>query len=245
MPSAVALDFDGLICDGLSENMLVAWNSHHGKELEAFGDRGLGEIPAAFAERFLAARAFARHLGHFLVPLVTAQAVTTQREFDACWAVIAPAQVEEFVRRANDYRTRARAARSGTWLGYHELYPGMRELLRALDASTYIVTAKDAGSVLAILASNGIEMDAARVFGELRSKLRTLELIAEREGGDRADLLFLDDSVANVVGARGEGYDAHWATWGYNAPEHFELARDQRVPLVALDDVPGLAARLS
>ena len=134
---------------------------------------------------------------------------------------------------------------AGTWLGYHELYPGMRELLRALGASTYIVTAKDAGSVLAILASNGIEMDAARVFGELRSKLRTLELIAEREGGDRADLLFLDDSVANVVGARGEGYDAHWATWGYNAPEHFELARDQRVPLVALDDVPGLAARLS
>jgi phosphoglycolate phosphatase-like HAD superfamily hydrolase len=243
--SVIALDFDGLICDGLHENMLVTWNSHHGKGIDAFGERGLGEIPAAFAARFLAARGFARHIGHFLVPLVTADPLRTQPEFDASYAAIGAAEVDDFVRGANDYRARARAARQAQWLGFHELYPGIHDLLVGLASSPYIVTAKDASSVLAILRAKRVDVDRARVFGELRSKLDTLSLIAEREGVDRADLIFVDDSIANVVGARRSGYDAHWATWGYNAPEHFELAGSEGVPIVALADMPELAARWS
>jgi HAD superfamily hydrolase (TIGR01509 family) len=244
-PVAVALDFDGLICDGTYENMLITWNSYRGKGMDAFGERGVGEIPAAFAERFRASRGFARHLGHFLVPLVTDEPVRSQREFDARYDAIDGDDVVAFVEDANEYRRQARARWAARWLGYHELYEGMHGFLRSLDRPLHIVTAKDDASVLAILGDERITVDPGRVFGGLRSKVGTLAQIAEREGADPARLIFLDDSIRNVVTARQAGYDARWATWGYNAPEHFDTARAEGVPTIALDDLPTLAAAWS
>lgn len=244
-PVTVALDFDGLICDGTYENMLITWNSHSGKDLDAFGDRGVGEIPAAFAERFRASRGFARHLGHFIVPLVTEEPILTQREFDACYEGIDPGGVDTFVAAANDYRERARARWTARWLGYHALYHGMHDFLRGLGRPLHIVTAKDQGSVLAILDGEQITVEAERVFGSLRSKVGTLAEIAKRESTDPAHVIFLDDSIGNVVAARRAGYDAHWATWGYNAPEHFEIAHAEGVPAITLEDLPRRAATWS
>jgi phosphoglycolate phosphatase-like HAD superfamily hydrolase len=244
MTDVLALDFDGLICDGLAECVLVTWNSHHGRGLDAFGDAGLGEVPADFVERFRAARSYARHLGHFVVPLVTAQPIVSQAEFDAAYADVEPLDVEAFVTAAGAYRRRARAERPGDWLRFHAIYPGLRDLLAAAAVPVYVVTAKDADSVIRILADHGIGLDAGRVYGELRSKVAALGEIAEREGAGREAVMFLDDSIANVVEARREGFSALWATWGYHAREHYDVAARASVPAIALADVQRLTAAM-
>ena len=45
-----------------------------------------------------------------------------------------------------------------------------------------------------------------------------------------------DDNVLDVAVARGAGFDAIWATWGYSSPEHQRIAASQSLPHVSLDE---------
>jgi len=42
--------------------------------------------------------------------------------------------------------------------------------------------------------------------------------------------------VLNVAEARGAGFDAIWATWGYSSPEHRRIAANKSLPSVSLED---------
>lgn len=225
-----ALDFDGLICDGLKECILVAWNGYHNEEVTAFSDEGLAAVPPWFIERFGYLRNFAKHLGHFYVPLIDNDTViTSQADFDARYKQISSDDVFQFVTKVSRYRQIVREGMPEQWLGYHTLYPGMRDFLASIKVPTYIVTAKDRRSVLSILKRAGIDMEEDRVYGDYQLKLEAFADIANREQVDNENLYFFDDNVLNVIEAKNANYNAFWATWGYNIPNHFELAKQHSV----------------
>jgi phosphoglycolate phosphatase-like HAD superfamily hydrolase len=237
-PSAVlVLDFDGVICDSFEECVLVTWNGSHGLGLDAFGADGLGQIPVAFLERFRQCRPFSRHVGHFMVATVDMDVpIVSQEDFDAAYAALAPEAIERFVRKVSSYREQARTHRRSLWLSYHQLYPGMDTLLRDSSDPVFIVTAKDAESVSAILSNSGIDLDRAAIFGDQREKLTTLQRIARQTGVEEGDVSFVDDSVLNVVQAASAGFAGVWATWGYHAPSHLRIAAEREITSVTLDD---------
>lgn len=237
MQKVTVSDFDGVICDGLHECILVSWNGHYGKDLSAFSDQGLASIPDNFVKRFRHCRNFAKHLGHFIVPLVdSTTSITSQEDFQRIYIAIVPDIVHEFMEKVTKYRHWARKEKEAEWLSHHTLYPGMERFLSSINLPVYIVTAKDSESVMKILSSFGIKLDESRIFGEQQTKLDALSRIAHLEEVPNQELYFFDDNILNVIEARRAGYSAYWATWGYNTPDHFHIARENSVPSVSLSE---------
>lgn len=238
-PGVLVLDFDGVICDSWRECALVTWAGQHDWTPAEFGVSAFQAIPAAFIERFRALRGNARHLGHFLVPvLASSEQIRCQHDFDRYYASLAPNVVAEFVQRASRFRASVRNAHRTQWLAFHELYEGVPELLSALRNRLYIVTARDGESVRELLAAHGIAVEPERIYGEQHSKGAALFDIQARE---HAEVYFVDDNLDNVMAAQTDGHRAAWALWGYSAPEHRVKADWLAVPVLSLPDLPNAA----
>src|SRR5262249_25149774 len=127
------------------------------------------------------------------------------------------------------------------WLALHTLYPGVGAALQAARLPLFIVTAKDTASVLAILEAAGAPFAEDRVYGGGTAPLAALHAIARHTGCNPERVAIYDDNVLNVAEARGAGFDAIWATWGYSSPEHQRIAASKSLPSVGLDEfVMGL-----
>ena len=70
MAEVIALDFDGVICDGLDECLLVSWLSFADRVQPSDGIPLLDTIPSSFKDRFARCRNFVRHSGHFIIPFL-------------------------------------------------------------------------------------------------------------------------------------------------------------------------------
>lgn len=241
----LALDFDGLLVDGLNECVLVSWNAYYSKGLEHFSDEGLAQIPSSFIEKFKNHRSFTKHLGHFFMPFQNdAGFFESQAEFDAAYGALDPHQVERFVGRVTEYRGAARQAFRARWLAYHQFYPGLEYMLRTSLLPVCIVTAKDSGSVQEVLQHAGLRLPDERIHGECRDKVRVLRAISESFAVSPDDVWFFDDNVLNAKDALGAGFRSHWAVWGYHAPEHFAIAEAAGLPAVELEDLIVLPRQL-
>lgn len=234
----LALDFDGLLVDGLNECLLVSWNGHHEVGVDRFSDTGLADLPLNFIEKFKHHRSFAKHLGHFYMPFQRDAGVfRSQGEFDRAYEALPAREVEAFVQKVTAYRTLARQTWRERWLGYHAFYDGLADWLLETDLPVCIVTAKDAGSVSEILMQAGIQVPPSQIYGECREKLTALQAVADQFDVPREQVCFFDDNVLNARDALQAGFRAHWARWGYNAPEHAEIARQAGLPAVQLHDL--------
>ncbi len=236
-----ALDFDGVIADGLNECILVTWNGYYAKSLDDFSIQGLANVPDWFIERFTQCRNFAKHLRHFAVAIFDRDTpIYTQEDYEHLYLSLDPSEVESFTNKVNNYRANARTERESLWLDMHTLYPYIQSFLEILEAPLYIVSAKDSESIIKILARTGINVSPERVFGEQRYKPVALKEIQQREGRRPEEIFFLDDNIMNVIEAKQETYSAYWASWGYRAEHHLELAYQHQVTSVSLEQLPEL-----
>jgi phosphoglycolate phosphatase-like HAD superfamily hydrolase len=241
-----ALDFDGVIADGLNECILVTWNGYYDKQLDDFSAEGLAEVPDWFIERFTHCRKFAKHLGHFAVAIFDRDTpIRTQMDYERLYLSLDPLEVESFVARVNEYRANARTHQESLWLDQHTLYPNIQSFLRGLDVPLYIVSAKDRDSIIKILARAGIEIAPHQVFGEQRNKPVALKAIQQYESVRPEEIFFLDDNISNVIDVQQAGYGAYWALWGYRADHHLELARQHQVATLSLEQLSELTTSTS
>ena len=245
-PKVFALDFDGVIADGLNECLLVTWNGYYELEMKDFSLEGLAKIPENFVKRFTHCRNFAKHLGHFAVAIFDMNTpILTQEDYEKLYFSLDPIEVENFVVKVNEYRAKARKERELLWLEQHTLYPNILPFLKGLDVPLYIVSAKDSDSIIKILAKTGIKLDPHQVFGEQRNKLAALKRIQQQHSVRPNEIFFLDDNIINVIEVKQAGYGAYWAVWGYQAQHHWELAHQHQVTLFSLEQLPDLMTAMS
>jgi FMN phosphatase YigB (HAD superfamily) len=242
----LVFDFDGVICDSWQECALVTWNAHHNRPPAEFGTAAFYALPAGFIERFRALRGFARHLGHFLVPLLPASdLIRTQEDFDRCYSALAPDTVNEFITQASRYRAMVRHEKRESWLALQHMYEGMPDLLSELTAHLYLVTGRDSACVRDLLSPHGIDLSLDRIYGEQQSKLAALADIQAREGVQAERVYFIDDSLSNIINAWEAGHSVGWAIWGYSAPEHHDKAVRLGVPQLTLSDLLAPASAVN
>jgi phosphoglycolate phosphatase-like HAD superfamily hydrolase len=236
------LDFDGVICDALTECALVTWLGVHPPAPSAPVSAYAAAMPRGFLDRFRTIRDYARTLDHFVTahrPM--AAYLTSQAAFDRLYRSIAGVFVADFTAQASAARARCRDEEPEYWTGLHTLYPGVDTLLRRHAGKVCIVTAKDEDSVWQILRHHKVDQTVLEIVGESSRKADAVRTLAARYAVAADECTFIDDNLTNAIQVAATGARTLWATWGYHTPEHEAEAQRVNLPRLRLPDLADLA----
>ena len=241
-PAILALDFDGVLCDGMREYFESAWRAYR-RLRPAVPD----EPPTGLFERFARLRPLVETgwemvvLVHALLARASEAELSREWRPDAWLADLGGSR--EAVGAGLDRVRDEWIARDETgWLESHRFYRGVIERLRGLGGGSVrivVVTTKEGRFARKLLARQGVSLGDEDVYGkEARRPKRTilLELVA---GGDAARVWFVEDRIRTLEDVKKEpALDRarlFLAAWGYNTADDREAAhRDARIVLLTL-----------
>jgi phosphoglycolate phosphatase-like HAD superfamily hydrolase len=249
-PTLLALDFDGVVCDGLLEYFQTAWRSYCHIWLP---DDLIP--PAGLAEQFYQLRPVVET--GWEMPLVLRAVLKGIPATDILlgWSTICaqlvqqeglvPKEVEATVDRLRDEWI---AADLEGWLALHRFYPGVIDRIQQiLNRSThlFIITTKEERFVHQLLAKAGVDLAEAQIFGKSvrRPKAETLRYLRQQFNQEPQKLLiwFVEDRLKTLqsIAALNDLHDVQLflADWGYNTPADRVMAQqDDRVHLISLHE---------
>ncbi len=246
-PAILALDFDGVICDGMREYFESAWRAYRRLRPSA-----TPRPPAGLFESFSRLRPVVETGWEMPTLLHAVLRGAPEGEVLAAWrpdAWLADlGSPREVVAAALDgSRDEWIADDEAGWLAAHRFYPGVIEQLRALSGGpvhVYVITTKGERFARKLLEGQGVALPPSRVYGkEARRPKRTI-LLELAAGDDGAGVWFVEDRLQTLQDVKAERALARarlfLATWGYNTPEERAAARDDdRIALLALDRFAG------
>jgi phosphoglycolate phosphatase-like HAD superfamily hydrolase len=245
-PAVLALDFDGVLCDGMREYFESAWRAW--RRLRP----GAPEAPpASLFDRFARLRPLVE-TGWEMVALVHALASGAADEAPArdwrpaTWLAELGCTRDAATAALDGVRDAWIARDERGWLDSHRFYEGVIARLQRLAGPrpvVYVVTTKEGRFARQLLLRQGVRLPEAQVLGkEVRwPKRETLrELAARHAGGDARGIWFVEDRLATLQDVETDetlaGARLFLAAWGYNTPAHREAARrDDRIALLALE----------
>lgn len=244
-PTILALDFDGVVCDGLREYFQTAWQAYcriwqpkvstpaDGLASQFYRLRPVvetgWEMPVLLRALTLGATE-SEILQHWTAIAVQ---LTTQDELDAL-------RVSAIV---DEIRDEWIASDLDGWLAEHRFYPGILERLKAVLASptqNFIISTKEGRFIQQLLQQQGIQLTDQQVYGKevKRPKYEILRKLKE-EFGEAASIWFVEDRLKTlqVVEQQAglENVTLFLADWGYNTEDDRQSAqRSDRIHLLSL-----------
>ncbi|EDX84046.1 haloacid dehalogenase-like hydrolase, putative [Synechococcus sp. PCC 7335] len=247
LPSLIAFDFDGVICDGLIEYFETAWQAY----CQLFQPDETTP-PDGLAERFYPLRPVIE-TGWEMPVLVEAliKGAQDQQIIDE-W----PEMALPYLEAANLTKKQSVQALDGVrdqkiqsdlqgWLDLHRFYPGVVTRLKALldsDLPIYIVSTKEGRFIQALLSQSGVDFPSDRIFGKevKRPKYETLRSLKETHNIER--IWFIEDRLPALKAVAEQSdlieVQLFLADWGYNLKSDRVLARqDDRIHLLSLQQV--------
>jgi phosphoglycolate phosphatase-like HAD superfamily hydrolase len=263
-PSILALDFDGVLCDGLIEYFQTAWQAYC--QLFAVEDQ---TPPVGLAERFYPLRPVIETGWEMPLLLHALQTGAADQAVLAGW----PSLVRTIVQETQIPPAKAMAAVDGVrdrwiqtdlenWLSLHRFYPGVIAWLqRAIATGVYpiIISTKEGRFIQALLAQAGLTLPREQIIGKeiQQPKTQTLWQLLQSPppGTDPTNLWFIEDRLKTLEKVKAApdltGVKLFLADWGYNTTLEKEQAqRDERIHLLSLSQLvrefsnwPGAAAR--
>jgi phosphoglycolate phosphatase-like HAD superfamily hydrolase len=239
---ALALDFDGVICDSAREAFLVALRTYRALLSPRFAR---GEPDEALFARFLALMPLGNGALDYAIALSAIECgreLTDQLAYDAFRAELDVAALRAFAKQF--YRERADWMRRDLvgWHAHMRPYPGICALLRrrASEVALAIATAKDRHSVRALLTQYGV----ADLFPESavldketsESKRGHVLRIAERTGVPVSEVTLVDDKLKHLEDVAEIGARCVLAAWGYNGERERRRAAERGFLVCQLAD---------
>jgi phosphoglycolate phosphatase-like HAD superfamily hydrolase len=246
-PTILALDFDGVICDGLIEYFEVAWRTYC-QIWPSVNDTP----PDNLALRFYRLRPVIETGWEMPVLIKALIDGFSDDKILQEWVNITPGilkadhlEAKEIMKRLDGLRDKWIETDLDGWLSLHKFYPGVIEKLKITLASgvqLYIVTTKEGRFVKQLLQQEGVNLPDTAIFGKevKRPKYETLrELIAKAETKP-VRLWFVEDRLKTLELVKQqsdlENVQLFLADWGYNAqPEREAGKNDDRIRLISLD----------
>lgn len=246
IPTILALDFDGVICDGLIEYFQTAWRTYC-----QVWKPSLPTPPIDLASSFYRLRPVIETGWEMPVLIRALVSGVTDAQILQDWAAIAQQLLQEAGLKAAEIGTKLDQIRDewiatdlASWLSLHRFYDGVVERLRSLLASPVqpmIITTKEGRFVSQLLQQQGVQFPENSIIGKesKRPKHQILrELMAQRTETPLS-LWFVEDRLKTLQLVQQQpDLDAvklYLADWGYNTVAEREAAcHNPRIQLSTL-----------
>lgn len=246
MPSILALDFDGVLCDGLREYFETAWRTYCQIWLPASQTP-----PADLANSFYRLRPVIET--GWEMPVLIAALVQNVSEDKILhqWVEIAQSILPQSNLKSTDIATKLDKIRDewirsdlDSWLSLHRFYPGVVEKMRSLlnsPVQPIIVTTKEGRFVSQLLQQQGVEIPNKSIIGKesKRPKHQILRELIAAQAEPSIMLWFLEDRLKTLQLVQQQSdltaVKLYLADWGYNTASERESARlDPNIELISL-----------
>ncbi|MBD2569065.1 HAD family hydrolase [Anabaena lutea] len=245
-PTILALDFDGVVCDGLIEYFEVAWRTYC-QIWSPVNDTP----PDDLALRFYRLRPVIETGWEMPVLIKALIAGFSDDKILQEWTSITPQILAADNLKAKEVSTKLDNLRDDWiktdldgWLSLHRFYPGVIERLKITLASAvqlYIVTTKEGRFVQQLLQQEGLDLTPNAIFGKevKRPKYETLRELIKKANTQTVSLWFVEDRLKTLQLVQQQSDLDHvklfLADWGYNTqPEREAGKNDPRIQLISL-----------
>ena len=237
----LALDFDGVIANSISECLVVGHNAfarYSGKKNLV---EELNELDPNRVEESRRLRNFIRYGEDYVyinLALEDGAKIRNQKEFDDFtrqYESLRP----EFVRLFYDERTRLSTEQKELWVRLNPLYEGMTDFLIDFPKDRlYVITTKRIAFVELILQANGVLLKEENLFhaNVNHSKREIIRDILKRDAIPARDFHFVDDQVDTLLKVRDLGIVCYLAEWGYNNAEQIRRAKEEGIQVLNLPE---------
>lgn len=245
-PAILALDFDGVICNGLIEYFQVAWRTYC-----QVWQKANDTPPDDLAARFYRLRPVIE-TGWEMPVLVKAlvEGIAEDKILQDWGSIneqillIDHLKAAEIGAKLDKMRDEWIATDLNGWLSMHRFYPGVVDKITATVTSgikLYIITTKSGRFTQQLLQQQGVNIPAENIFGKevKRPKYEILQALLQTTNTPSLSLWFVEDRLKTLQLVKQqpnlEGVKLFLADWGYNTQSEKDTAQnDQRIQLLSL-----------
>lgn len=250
IPAILALDFDGVVCNGLIEYFQTAWRTYS-KIWSPLNQTPPEDLAASFYQLRPVIET-----GWEMPVLIRALLLgTPEQKIWQDWTVLAQQLLQEAGLAAADIgkeldqiRDEWIAKDEAGWLSLHKFYPGVAERLRLLVASPVrpiIITTKEGRFVKALLQQQNVQMPQEDIIGKesKRPKYQILREIAQ-SADTPLSLWFVEDRLKTLQLVQQQPdlnfVKLYLADWGYNTQSERQATdNNSRIQLLSLSQFAG------
>jgi phosphoglycolate phosphatase-like HAD superfamily hydrolase len=250
LPNILALDFDGVICDGMIEYFQTAWRTYCQiwKPAQTVPDSDL-------ASSFYRVRP-AIETGWEMPLLIRAlRSGISEEQILLEWPTIVTQLMTENGLKAAEVGAMLDGLRDNWiaedlpgWLSLHRFYPGVAESLQKLQGSLVkvaIVTTKEGRFVRELLQLAGVQMPSELIFGKEYNKPKH-QILREfmTAAGKDSTIWFVEDRLKTLLSVKQQpdlsDVKLFLADWGYNTlAERESVAQNPPIKLLSLSQFAG------
>ncbi|MGC9503139.1 HAD family hydrolase [Baaleninema sp.] len=245
-PTLLALDFDGVVCNGLVEYFQTAWKAYC-----LIANPRDETPPPGLAESFYRLRPVVETGWEMPVVLHARlggieEGRILQHWPELCRRLVAEESwaVSDLAEAVDGVRDRWIAEDLEGWLSLHRFYPGVVERLQRWQSRGMpwvIITTKEGRFVRSLLQQQGVTLAEGQLFGKevKRPKYEILRDFVEKDPQSR--IWFVEDRLKTLQLVASQGDLSHLrlylADWGYNTEGMRQTARgSDRVRLLSLSE---------
>ncbi|MBD2137209.1 HAD family hydrolase [Anabaena sp. FACHB-1237] len=245
-PTILALDFDGVICDGLIEYFEVAWRTYC-----QIWSTSNHTPPDDLALRFYRLRPVIETGWEMPILIKALIDGFDDDQILQNWTNITPKilasdnlDAKEVAKKLDSLRDEWIKTDVNEWLSLHRFYHGVIERLKMTLASNielYIVTTKEGRFVKELLLQEGINLPETAIFGKevKRPKYQTLRELIAKSSQKPVKLWFVEDRLKTLQLIQQqsdlEDVQLFLADWGYNTHAERESGKkDHRIHVISL-----------
>jgi phosphoglycolate phosphatase-like HAD superfamily hydrolase len=248
-PTILALDFDGVLCDGLIEYFQTAWRTYC-----QIWQPASDVPPAGLAEQFYQLRPVIETGWEMPILVRSLLENIPTAELFSHWPTIAQQHIQaigitptEIAAQLDGIRDQWIADDADHWLAQHRFYPSIiPRLQQMIDQGTlpFIVTTKEQRFVRQLLQQQQIELPESQIFGKevKQPKAQTLRFLRQKfsEQTDQPVIVwFVEDRLKTLQNIAYEPdletVRLYLADWGYNTELDRAIAQqDARIHLLSL-----------
>ena len=239
----MALDFDGVICNGLREYFQTSWRVY--SQLWDVPHR----VPSGkLAETFYRLRPVVETGWEMPLVLHALESGLSEADILRDWSNLATGLLQKSNMDAKSIGAMVDRTRDqwivedfADWLSYQTFYPGMIEFLKSCDR-VVIISTKEGRFIRALLQPCGIELQDDQLYGKERQQPKHEILRALKP--DYSHITFIEDRFKTLQTVAKQpdldDIDLLLADWGYNLESEREAARkSDRIQLVSLTEFAG------